>query len=140
MVPTLFGNGLRYGSVFWKVRHEEGGLIYRTGSTDLWAKQFPTFLGQVLHLISSALSGGLKGEKCYWRKVQGRKPRRILSLDPFALLSPCAGFEPLVLVCGLEIFWSSLPIEEVLKDSGAIRSGLSQLIEVIRIRKISRRG
>jgi hypothetical protein len=23
------------------VRHEEGGLIYPTGSTDLWAKQFP---------------------------------------------------------------------------------------------------
>jgi hypothetical protein len=40
-----------------------GGLIYRTGSTDLRAKQFPTFLGQVLHFQSSALSGGFKKEK-----------------------------------------------------------------------------
>jgi hypothetical protein len=38
-------------------------LIYRTGSTELAAKQFPTFLGQVLDLESSALSGDLKREK-----------------------------------------------------------------------------
>jgi hypothetical protein len=50
------------------VRHEEGGLIYLTGSIDLWAKQFSTFLGQVLHLLSSALSGGLKKEKCWSRQ------------------------------------------------------------------------
>ena len=54
------------------MRHEEGGLIYLTGSIDLWAKQFPTFLGQVLHLLSSALSGGLKGKNVGEGKVQGR--------------------------------------------------------------------
>ena len=70
------------------MRHEEGGLIYLTGSIDLWAKQFPTFLGQVLHLLSSALSGGLKGKNVGEGKVQGRnspaigRPARTLFATP----------------------------------------------------------
>ena len=57
------------------MRHEEGGLIYRTGSADLAATQFPTFLGQVLHLHSSALSGGLKRRNVTGSKVQAATVR-----------------------------------------------------------------
>jgi len=54
----MFGTASDTVRSFERCGTRKAGLIYRTGSTDLWAKQFPTFLGQVLHLLSSSLSGG----------------------------------------------------------------------------------
>jgi hypothetical protein len=65
------------------VRHEEGGPIYPTGSTDLWAKRFPDLPRPSSSPYQFRPFGRLKkGEKCWCRQgtraIQSGKP------SPFA--------------------------------------------------------